>query len=305
MSVLPSGQQVELRHGVQRAVVVEVGGGLRVYDWGEQSVLDGYAATEMVTAVRGQPLIPWPNRLRGGAYNWRGQDCIVPLDEPERGSASHGLCQWRNWVPTERTESSVTMRLMLYPSPPYPFALELAVQYMLSDNGLVVETSARNVGRTVAPYAGGAHPYVTVGGTVDDALFTLPAGTRLIKDASGIPLTREPVAGTPFDFRSPRALGPLHIDDTFTDLFRGPDGLATTVLTSASGSRTVALWTDQSYPYLQVFTGDTVPELHRRRRGLAIEPMTAPPNALATGEDIVALEPGTQVHQRWGMSMTN
>ncbi len=291
--------------GSQSAVVVEVGGGLRKYEVGGRSVLDGYPAGDMVTAARGQPLVPWPNRLHGGLYTWDGRTARVPLDEPEQGNALHGLCRWRNWTPSDISTSAVTMRLILYPSPAYPFALDLAVRYELTSGGLVVESVATNVGACDAPYAQGAHPYVTVGGILDDALLTIPADTRLITDQDQIPTGRQAVAATPYDFRAPRAIGSRLIDDTFTDLRRGPQGRAALVLTAVDQSRCVELWVEEGYPYLQVFTGDTVPEPHRRRRGLAVEPMTAPPNALVSGEDLLRLEPHATVVHRWGISSSD
>ena len=80
---LPSGEQIEIRAGDQRVVVVEVGGGLRSYTAGGRDVLDGYGADEMATAGRGQVLIPWPNRLEDGAYEFAGSRHQLPLNEPE------------------------------------------------------------------------------------------------------------------------------------------------------------------------------------------------------------------------------
>jgi len=62
----PSGAQWEIRHARQRAVVVEVGGGLREYDVDGKPVLDGYATDRMADGGRGQPLFPWPNRMADG-----------------------------------------------------------------------------------------------------------------------------------------------------------------------------------------------------------------------------------------------
>jgi galactose mutarotase-like enzyme len=50
-----------------------------------------------------------------------------------------------------------------------------------------------------------------------------------------------------------------------------------------------------------VYTGDTLGELQRRRRGVAIEPMTCPPNALRTGTDVIVLQPGHEWTARWGI----
>lgn len=300
--IAPSGEQHELVHDDQRAVVVEVGGGARSYEVASRALLDGYAEREMVTAARGQPLIPWPNRLHGGVYTWDGTSHTVPLDEPDKGNALHGLCRFRNWTAERHGPSSITMRLRLHPSPPYPFALDLATHYRLHDDGLHVETVATNIGSTDAPYAQGAHPYITVGGLLDDAALTIPGAIRLVTDESQIPVAREPVTGTAYDFRSPRPIGSVQIDHAYTDLTRSADGRATVVLAAADGSSAVSVWADSSYPYLEIFTGDTVPDSQRRRRGLGVEPMTAPPNAFISGDGLIRLSPGQTVSGRWGVS---
>ena len=78
----PSGLQVELVHGDQHAVVVGVGGGLRTYSVGEREVLDGYGADEECTSGRGQMLIPWPNRIEDGTYEFDGERHELRLPSP-------------------------------------------------------------------------------------------------------------------------------------------------------------------------------------------------------------------------------
>ena len=259
----------------------------------------------MVTAARGQPLIPWPNRLHGGVYTWDGRTHTVPLDEPEKHNALHGLCRYRNWVADEhRDAASVTLRLRLHPSPPYPFALDLAVHYRLHEDGLHVETAATNIGSVDAPYAQGAHPYITVGGLIDDAVLTVPAQTRLVTDQNQIPTHAEPVACTAYDFRVARRIDSMQIDHAYTHLNRSPDGRATVVLATTDGSRTVSVWSDEGYDFLEIFTADTFPQAGRRRRGLGVEPMSAPPNAFVTGEGLIRLAPGQTASGRWGILVT-
>ncbi len=301
MSVPPSGEQIELVHGSQRAVVVEVGGGLRTYDVDGVPVLDGYDEPEMVTAARGQVLVPWPNRLHGGRYTWDGAEHEVPLDEPDQGNALHGLTRFRAWRAIDRDGDAVTMTLRLHPSPPYPFCLDLSARWTLTDDGLVVEHTATNVGESAAPYALGSHPYISVGGRIDDALLTVPADQWLPTDEDQIPTGTEPVEGTPYDFREPRRLGPLAVDHAFTDLRRDASGRACLRLESLQ--QRVEVWVDESFGWLEVFTGDTVPQPERRRRGLGVEPMTAPPNAFVTGEGLQRLEPGDTVRSRWGVRL--
>ena len=61
-------------------------------------------------------------------------------------------------------------------------------------------------------------------------------------------------------------------------------------------------WVDRHHPYIEVFTGDTLAP-DRRRRGLGCEPMTCPPNAFATGIDVLRIEPGESVKTMWGVRL--
>ena len=58
---------------------------------------DGFAADEMSSGGRGQLLMPWPNRVRDGAYSFDGRDLQLALTEPRRSNASHGLARWAAW----------------------------------------------------------------------------------------------------------------------------------------------------------------------------------------------------------------
>jgi aldose 1-epimerase len=153
----PSGEQLELRHGAHRAVVTEVGAGLRVFD----DVLLGFGEDEMCTSGRGQVLMPWPNRVgEGGEYEWEGRTHRLPVTDRANNSANHGLVRWTNWRCVERSESRVALEYVLHPQPGYPFTLQLRVEYALDDTGLTVTTSARNVGAGACPFGAGHHPYI-------------------------------------------------------------------------------------------------------------------------------------------------
>lgn len=305
MPVHPSGEQYEISLGDQKAVVVEVGGGVRAYSVGGRDVLQPYDLDQMCDGAHGQPLIPWPNRLGGGTYSWDGQDYQVALTEPEKDNAIHGFLRWRNWRCLEHEASRVVMGTLLHPLKGYPFALDVAVAYELTDDGLTVTTTAWNVGSQDLPYADGQHPYLSPGGegsTVDDCTLTLDASTRIDTDPKRqLPTGRVPVEGTEYDFRGGRSLSGLECDFAFTDLARDSEGKAWLRLRGADG-RTVAAWVDQAYPYLEVYTADTLAP-DRRRRGLGCEPMTAPPNALQSGDDVIRLQPGARVTSTWGVHL--
>ena len=299
----PSGEQFELESGEWRLTVVEVGGGLRALRRGDWQVLDGYSVERMCSGGRGQPLMPWPNRIDGGRYTFDGVPHQLALTEPLRGNAIHGLTRWSHWRSVERSAERVVLEHALDPQPGYPFALSLRLHYELTPQGLTVRASARNAGVARCPFGVGFHPYFScepAGARVDGSLLKVPANEYLLAGARGIPTGRAPVEGTPFDFRRARPIGELALDHAFAGLARDPDGRARVELASADQRRRITVWLDASYQYVQVFTGDTLPQAERRF-GVAIEPMTCPANAFAIGEAVRILEPGESWQCEWGI----
>lgn len=297
----PSGEQVEISHGDQRVVVVEVGGGLRTYSVAGRAVLDGYGADEMSRSGRGQALIPWPNRLEDGSYEFAGRRHQVPIDEPEKNNAIHGLVRWASWTVGRRRPESVVMEHLLHPRPGYPFSLALSIEYALSDTGLSVTTTATNRGPDPCPYGCGSHPYLALGTErIDSLLLRAPGGTVLSSDERGLPSGRSPVEGTEYDFRRPRLIGATRLDSCFTDLERDADGLAHVRIEDPESRKALALWADNRYGYLMLFTGDPLPDVNRR--SLAVEPMSCPPNAFRSGEALIRLAPGASFTSSWGIA---
>jgi aldose 1-epimerase len=302
--VQPSGRQVELASGVQRAVVTEVGAGLRTYDVDGVDVLDGYGEDEMSSGGRGQLLIPWPNRIRDGRYHFGGTDQQTPLSEPERGNAIHGLVRWANWELDQRGHDRVIATHVLHPQVGYPFTLGLEVAYTLSGTGLGVAVTATNLGSEPLPYGLGQHPYFAAGADLVDAVVLgVPAESVLEADERGIPTGRAlPVAGTERDYRRPRPIGSAVVDSCYAGLERDKDGASRVTLQPPGGSRRVTVWMDAAFGFAMVFTGDTLAPA-RRRRGLAIEPMTCAPDAFRSGVGLQVLEPGHQSTAVWGVTV--
>ena len=298
--ISPSGEQIEIAFGDLRATVVEVGGALRTYSAGSRELVDGYGIDEMSSSGRGQVLIPWPNRIQDGSYEFDGQRHQLPIDDVEEQDAIHGLVRWAAWTAGEREPHRVVMEHRLHPRPGYPFSLALAIEYRLSEEGLAVTTTATNAGRVPCPFGSGAHPYLTVGTeSVDSLILRAPGRMVLQSDERGIPVGSAAVEGTEFDFRRPRTIGATRLDNAFTELERDDDGLARVRLHDPGGGSELTLWVDESYPYLMLFTGDPLPDVDRR--ALAVEPMTCPPNAFRSGTDLVRLEPGQSFTGRWGI----
>ncbi|MHB8341507.1 MAG: aldose epimerase family protein, partial [Mycobacteriales bacterium] len=147
-----SGEQVDLARGAVRATVVGLGGGLRRLAVDGHDLLDGYPPDRLPDGARGQLLLPWPNRLPGGRFTWRGADLSLPVDDPGTGSAIHGLARWAYWTPTERSADRARLEHALAPQPGWPFQLTLAVTYQLLEDGVEVTVAARNDGPADAPF---------------------------------------------------------------------------------------------------------------------------------------------------------
>jgi aldose 1-epimerase len=304
MSDLPfeprTGQQHDIAAGDYQATVTELGAGLRRLSYRGQPVISAYAADDVPPAGSGELLIPWPNRVDHGRYPFGGSTHQLDLSEPANGNAIHGLTRWANWSAAGNAADRVELAHVLHAQPGYPFCLELTARYELSADGLAVTVTARNAGSAAAPYGTGSHPYLVAGpAPVDGWELELPAAAWLETDARGIPVAPPAdVAGTPFDFRVPRAIGGTRMDHAFTGLSRDDSGRAWARLTGPGLE--LRFWAGPGYRWLQVFTGDALgPD--RARRALAIEPMTCPPNAFVTGTDLLTLAPGEAVTTSWGL----
>jgi len=303
MSVIqPSGQQFVLSSGDQRAIVTEVGAGLRTYTIGDRDVVDGFPEDEMATIGRGQVLLPWPNRIEDGQYEFAGRMHQTPISEPARHNALHGLTRWVNWAAIEQNEDRVLMSLVLHPQDGYPFTLRFDVDYRLSAGGLTIRTTATNIGQQAAPYGVGHHPYVTVGTLIDQALLKLPALMRLELNDRLIPTGRVlPNRGTAHDFLELRAIGSLKMDTAFANLVADSDGLIRVHLQAPGGNPRVTLWMEPVYRFLMVYTPDAIPDRAHRRRSIALEPMTCAPNAFRSGDGLIVLQPGESSSGSWGI----
>jgi aldose 1-epimerase len=282
--------------------VTELGAGLRELVWQDRPVIVGYDADELPPSGAGQLLAPWPNRIDGGSYTFGGAQYHLALSEPARGTAIHGLTRFTAWTPVSHEASSVVLRSAPHGWQGYPFCVEIEAAYQVeADSGLQVSVTARNAGSQAAPYGTGSHPYLTVGQQVDGCELTLPAASRLPVDDRGIPAgPAAAVDGTEYDFRPGRPIGTTRLDDALTGLMRDSGGRAWAHLSAGGSAARVSLWVGDGYRWLQVFTADPLgPEL--RRQALAVEPMTCPPNAFVTGDDLLVLAPGEAVTHTWGI----
>ena len=289
--------EVEVTAGDARLAVDVRGGTLRRLRVGDWDVLDGYAPGAVAPGWRGAVLVPWPNRIRHGRWSWAGEHLQLDVKSPAEPHAIHGLVAWQPWAVLAAADGSATVGTTVEPHRGYPFRLAVAVDHALTGDRLTTTLRVRNVGDRPAPFGAGFHPYLSVGATSDggigDAEVTLPARTELVVDG-GLPTGER----RPFDGAVGR-IGDRALDTPLTDLDRDAEGWAHVRLDGGAGELVISA--DAAWPWLQVYTGDTLPA-GQWRRSLAVEPMTCPPNAFADGVDLLVLEPGQEWSGTWSLA---
>jgi aldose 1-epimerase len=292
--VIPTGTQIVLHGRGLTAIVTEVGATLRELSWQGRPLVAGFGRHDLPHAYQGAVLAPWPNRLAGGRYRWGDDDYQLPLSEPERLNALHGLVCFAPWQVADSDAESVTLTHRLWPQRGYPFPLDLRARYELSDHGLTFTLTAVNAGDAPAPYGASFHPYLIAGGgRVDDWTVQLPAATYLTVDPDRLlPVGTAPVGPAGYDFRSPTSLRGIEVDHAFTDLTFDDAGTVALRLVGPGG-RGVGLTWDRGAPWVQLCIPDeNNPTM--TRQALAVEPMTCAPDAFNSGVDLITLPPGGQ-----------
>jgi aldose 1-epimerase len=283
------------------AVVSEQGASLRSLIVDGVELVRGTLDAESPFAA-GIVLVPWPNRVADGQWLLDGKVRQLELTEPELGNANHGLLASTRYKAISSDAGGVILAAPIASSRGYPFDLATSVEYRVVEKGIRVRHQLTNLSPARAPVAIGTHPYLRLGDVpIDELVLTLSATRAFRLDERHIPRGSFEVAGTDFDLRAGRPVGEAVDHACFADL-AVHDGEVTHRLAAPDG-RAVELWAEAAFAYAQVyvtreFPGPTGPEV-----AIAVEPMTAPPNALQSGEGLRWLRPGQTWGASWGIRL--
>lgn len=303
-----SGRQLRIAAHGYEAVIASVGASLRSLTHEGRDLVVPFAADEVRPGYRGTTLAPWPNRIVDGRYEFGGVEHQLALTEPARGQALHGLLSWAEFSDRSVEGDRVVLAAVIEPQTGYPFRVEVETEYRLDVDGLTQTVTARNLGADAAPWGTGPHPYLVAGPStssgsqrppVDAWTLLLPASEVLTVTPDRLsPVAVEPVTAHPeWDFQAPRPIGDVFIDHAFTGLSR-TDGIAEVRLVTDAGTGVAMTW-DERCPWVQIHTADNPGFDDIHRIGLAVEPMTCPPDAFNSGTDLVVLEPGAAHAASW------
>ena len=291
----PTGEQYTIRADRFEAVVTELGATLRCLSASGRDLVMPFSDSASPWACQGQHLVPWPNRVRDGHYELNGVRQQLPLTEPERSNANHGLGLWVPWTLVEHTDSSVEQRLVIYPQPGWPGLLQVGIRQHVSAAGLQVDVTATNLGSTTVPFGYGAHPYLTVlDRPIDELVLSVPFGRMLRVDDRLLPIGIDDVTDSPLDFRQPHMIADCVFDTGFT----APCKAGRWQVTLSDAEQRTVVWADASMGWVQLYSPPN-------RTALAVEPMTCGPDAFNQGpthSDVRWLAAGDSVNLAWGIA---
>ncbi|PLS25855.1 aldose 1-epimerase family protein [Bifidobacterium imperatoris] len=294
-----TGQQYSISYGDYEAVITELGATMRKVTYKGKNVIVPLGADDPITCCHGQLLVPFPNRIAAGTYEFEGKTYTLPIDEHDRNTAIHGYGYRSFWKLESLTESSVTQSWRAPFLLGYPFAIKVYATHELTEDGLKITVTAENYGDVDAPWALAIHPWLDNGfngygdeidGHNAQCHLTVPAATHVTVDENLIPTGTEPVEGTKYDLNDNPLLVNQPFDDAWTDLKHDADGTVTATFTRPDGL-VIKVGGDETITSFQVCTGTGFPAF-QHPAGTAVEPQTAYANAFNTGKDLIVIKPG-------------
>lgn len=303
---------ISLKNGQYSAEIATYGGGLRSCEYREQPILESYPRGEIPPLSSNIILAPWPNRTADGQFTFQDNSFQLNINEPDRNNAIHGFAHEQRWDVKKATEDYVLLGCILTSEKGWPWRLELTAEYKLSDTGLRVLFEVTNLGAEAAPFALGIHTYLALfGAPVDDYVLSVPVDShleldpeRLLPTGTVTALVDEPQLA---DLPHGLTLDGMLLDDCFHATDHSTVDRVT-VLHHRNvdvEKRKVVMHTSPNLPWFQIFTADPTQgnAYPGRGRALAVEPMSAPPNALRSGMDLLTLQPGETQQFYWGVAI--
>jgi galactose mutarotase-like enzyme len=246
----------------------------------------------------GIPLLyPWANRLAAFDYAVLGRQVELDPGSPllrfdQNDLPIHGLLMgWPQWDVERPDGATLVARLdfeaheELLRAFPFPHSLQLLVR--VGDAELSIETSVVADRDEAVPVSFGYHPYFRLPGLPRDQwAIEIPVREQLVLDDHTIPTGEREPAGD-LD-------GPLG-ERSFDDAYAGVDHARPFAL--AGDGRRIEVRFDEHFPFAQVYTPYAA-------EFICYEPMTAPTNALRSGDHLVVAQPGQTFRATWTVSVT-
>lgn len=277
-------------------ILTDLGAGLNAINIKSQSgkrinCIKGYSSEKEIielhhNAFRGNILSPYPNRIRDGKFKLKDVTHQFPIHFPNEQNSIHGLLHHKKFdvVSSLADEKHAFLHIKLDylgTDQGFPFPYTIEVFYTLTADGIKIETKSKHRNQDPIPLALGWHPYFRFEGSIEDVSLKLPKVLELSVDDRMIPNGQS----QSFDnFEILRPIGETVLDTCF----KLENSSSKSITNLATEEIQLEIWTENQenqFDYLQIFTPPT-------RDSIAIEPMTAPPNAFNSELKNHLQEPG-------------
>lgn len=301
----PVGHAVTLRSGRYRATVSARGASLCGLWFDDVPLIAGYDPDAVPPAMAGGLMVPWPNRIAGGAYTWAGVARSLEITDPASGSALHGLIGETSFEIAEVDGTAVELHAGVGPAAGYPWRLDIVCRFALGADGLSQEVVVTNADDSPAPCGIGGHPYLAAGSpgrrAVDGWIVEARAELVLHAPAPSYLPSRLVAVGTHddpgLDVRHPTVLRDAALNAAYSGWHRDDAGRAVVRVLDDAGVG-VEIEFDERIPWVQLYTADHgIGEAFRH--ALAVEPMTCPPDAFNSRVDLLVVPPAGSVSAGW------
>lgn len=283
-----------------QAVITARGAGIRGLTVGGVDLVQRYDPGPAPLSA-GTTLFPWPNRVEDGTWWWRGELQQLDITDPVSHCAINGFLEHTVLDVSHYDETSLELRAEIDRPPGYPFTVGFTIAYELRAEGIHVRHRVVNLGSEPAPVALGAHPYLVVGTEpLNDLVLTVPAPKRLPLDRRHLPGRPRDVSGSTFDLRAGVRVSDVPDHIAFANLAPTADRIR---MTLSGRNQAVELWADPEFSWAQIYRTNEFPGPGGPIPAIAVEPMTAPANALRSGDGLRWLPPGADWAPSWGISL--
>jgi aldose 1-epimerase len=278
------------------ARVSSYGASLRGAWFQGKEVVTGYSGKENKVGGQGDVLIPFPGRIKSARYTWDSIEYNLKANDKDGPNAIHGFLRTLDWKVESQIKSGITFSLNFPGTDGYPFVFSARMAYLLSESGLTCSFSVKNGDSVDIPMAAGFHAYFTTGSEqIDSDTLKLPFGSVLEME-NFIPTGK--ILDSP-EFLSPKIIGETKFNDCFLNPILNEN--SQTEVQLVGNGKIVTVWMDDVFGYVVLYSGDPLPESHRRK-SLAIEPMTCGSDGFNHPDwGLFRLAPGATLSGSWGV----
>jgi len=267
------------------------------------SILNGYTSADELAEFRlhkGSKLIPFPNRIKDGKYEFGGNIYQLPLNHAAENHAIHGFIYDKKFdvINTEIQANEVTINLEnIYEGThqgfPFKFLTELICTLTVND-GFHCQTLVQNIDDRPLPFGDGWHPYFTLHKKVDELMLKIPSLLQTEVDSRMIPTGKVLDFGW---FNRLAKINDIRLDTGFR--IDGAEGYVETELCDLDAHVKIKIYQEtgpKKYNFLQVYIPPS-------RDSIAIEPMTGNIDAFNNKDGLIILEPDELFEASYGVQL--